>query len=85
MKTSEQVAADIVYQNGGDGPHAFKNIIAAIEADRAQRGIDTEGLRAALNDYDDSLIENTDDGTVWEIRDGSMLADWARKTLGLEA
>lgn len=37
MKTSEQVAADIVYQNGGDGPHALKNIIAAIEADRAQR------------------------------------------------
>lgn len=59
-------------------------IVEAIEADRAQRGIDTDGLRAALKDYDDSLIENTDDGTVWEIRDGSTLADWARKTLGPE-
>ena len=47
--------------------------------------VDLDGLRAALKDYDDSLIENTDDGTVWEIRDGSMLAEWARKTLGLEA
>jgi hypothetical protein len=37
VKTAEQVATEIVQEHGGDGAHAFQNIVRAIEADRAQR------------------------------------------------
>lgn len=43
--------------------------------------MDIVGLRKALDDYYASRIENTDDGSVWEIFDGSLLAEWAEKTL----
>ena len=54
MKTAEEIAGEIVHQNGGDGPHAYRNIIAAIEADRAQRGI-YELLAEAMDERADNL------------------------------
>lgn len=68
MKTPEQVAAGIVYQNGGHGLEAFANIVRAVEKDRAERfddltnSITHDGLVEVA-----TYISDRDGATVYEL------------------